>query len=114
MDKYDLYGKMAIPKKNTTLNTKSRNCIAIAAEKAWRVFVNFALTEPFGITLIEAAACGLPIIAPNDGGPLDTIMNCQCGLLVDTTNTEEIAAAVQADHRPTEKKWKTVFRKRGS
>jgi sucrose-phosphate synthase len=93
MDKYDLYGKMAIPKKHD-FEYEVPELYRIAAEKRG-VFVNSALTEPFGITLIEAAACGLPIIAPNDGGPLDTIMNCQCGLLVDTTNTEEIAAAVK-------------------
>ena len=37
------------------------------------VFVNPALTEPFGLTLIEAAACGLPIVATEDGGPTDII-----------------------------------------
>jgi len=93
MDKYDLYGKMAIPKKHD-FEYEVPELYRIAAEKRG-VFVNSALTEPFGITLIEAAACGLPIIAPKDGGPLDIIQNCNCGVLVDTTNTEEIAAAAK-------------------
>ena len=93
MDKYDLYGKMAIPKKHD-FEYEVPELYRIAAEKRG-VFVNSALTEPFGITLIEAAACGLPIIAPNDGGPLDIIQNCDCGVLVDTTNTKEIAAAAK-------------------
>ena len=93
MDKYDLYGKIAIPKKHN-FEYEVPELYRIAAEKRG-VFVNSALTEPFGITLIESAACGLPIIAPSDGGAMDTIKNCECGLLVDTTDTEAIAAAVK-------------------
>ena len=93
MDKYDLYGKIAVPKKHD-FEYEVPELYRIAAEKQG-VFVNSALTEPFGITLIEAAACGLPIIAPNDGGPLDIVKNCKCGVLVDTTNTREIALAVK-------------------
>ncbi|MDD2749762.1 MAG: HAD family hydrolase, partial [Acidithiobacillus sp.] len=54
------------------------------------VFINPALTEPFGLTLIEAAACGLPILATEDGGPKDIIANCQNGVLIDPLNVEEI------------------------
>ena len=110
MDKYDLYGKIAIPKKHD-FEYEVPELYRIAAEKTG-VFVNSALTEPFGITLIEAAACGLPIVAPNDGGPNDIIRNCQCGLLVDTTNTKQIASAIKkiiSDHD----KWKT-FSKSGT
>jgi len=91
MDKYDLYGRMAIPKRHD-FEYEVPELYRVAAEKRG-VFVNPALTEPFGITLIEAAACGLPIIAPEDGGPLDIIKNCECGLLVDTTDSEKIADA---------------------
>ena len=47
------------------------------------LFINPALTEPFGLTLIEAAASGLPIVATEDGGPRDIIANCSNGLLID-------------------------------
>jgi sucrose-phosphate synthase len=93
MDKYDLYGKIAIPKKHD-FEYEVPELYRIAAEKRG-VFVNSALTEPFGITLIESAACGLPVIAPNDGGPQDIIKNCKCGLLIDTTNTKALATAVK-------------------
>lgn len=93
MDKYDLYGKIAIPKKHD-FEYEVPELYRIAAEKRG-VFVNSALTEPFGITLIEAAACGLPVVAPDDGGPRDIIDNCQCGILVDTTDTVQIAAAAK-------------------
>jgi sucrose-phosphate synthase len=93
MDKYDLYGKIAIPKKHD-FEYEVPELYRIAAEKKG-VFVNSALTEPFGITLIEAAASGLPIVAPQDGGPQDIIQNCQCGILVDTTNTKAISDAIK-------------------
>ncbi|MGD9281937.1 MAG: glycosyltransferase, partial [Desulfobacterales bacterium] len=93
MDKYDLYGKIAIPKKHD-FEHEVPELYRIAAEKKG-VFVNSALTEPFGLTLIEAAACGLPIVAPDDGGPRDIIKNCPCGVLVDTTDTKAIAAAIK-------------------
>lgn len=103
MDKYDLYGKIAIPKKHD-FEYEVPELYRIAAEKKG-VFVNSALTEPFGITLIESAACGLPVIAPNDGGPLDIINNCQCGLLVDTTDAKELAVAIKQIITDNEK-WK--------
>jgi len=93
MDKYDLYGKIAIPKKHD-FEHEVPELYRIAAEKKG-VFVNSALTEPFGLTLIEAAACGLPVIAPDDGGPRDILKNCECGMLVNTSDTKAIARAVK-------------------
>jgi sucrose-phosphate synthase len=103
MDKYDLYGKIAIPKKHD-FEHEVPELYRIAAEKKG-VFVNSALTEPFGFTLIEAAACGLPIVAPDDGGPRDIIKNCPCGILVDTTNIKAIANAIKQIISDSEK-WK--------
>ncbi|MEA1899394.1 MAG: HAD-IIB family hydrolase [Thermodesulfobacteriota bacterium] len=104
MDKYDLYGKMAIPKKHD-FEYEVPELFRIAAEKKG-VFVNPALTEPFGLTLLEASATGLPIVATNDGGPKDIIHNCANGILVDPTNTKKIAWALKkiiADHDIWEK-----------
>jgi sucrose-phosphate synthase len=94
MDKYDLYGKMAIPKKhNFDLEVPELYRI-VAAGKG--VFVNAALTEPFGLTLLEAAATGLPLVATDDGGPRDILENCQNGLLVDPTDCKKIAKAIKS------------------
>lgn len=93
MDKYDLYGKMAIPKKHDIEN-EVPELYRISADKKG-VFVNAALTEPFGITLLEAAATGLPIVATNDGGPKDIIENCRNGILVDSTNPKAVASAIK-------------------
>ncbi|MDZ7625848.1 MAG: HAD-IIB family hydrolase [Ignavibacteriaceae bacterium] len=92
MDKYNLYGKMAIPKRHDT-HTEVPELYRIAADTKG-VFVNAALTEPFGLTLIEAAACGVPVVATDDGGPRDIIKNCQNGLLVDVTETKNISEAI--------------------
>lgn len=93
MDKYNLYGKMAIPKKHD-FEHEVPELYRIAAGKHG-VFVNPALTEPFGLTLLEALACGLPVVATNDGGPKDIMENCRGGILVDPTDTREIARAVR-------------------
>lgn len=93
MDKYDLYGKMAIPKKHD-IEYEVPELYRIAAEKRG-VFVNPALTEPFGLTLLEASATGLPIVATDDGGPRDIISNCQNGILVDATDTAQVSEALR-------------------
>jgi sucrose-phosphate synthase len=93
MDKYDLYGKMAIPKKHD-FEYEVPALYRIAAERRG-VFVNPALTEPFGLTLLEASATGLPIVATDDGGPNDIVRNCQNGTLVNVARTEQISSAVR-------------------
>ena len=103
MDKYDLYGKIAIPKKHD-FEHEVPELYRIAAEKKG-IFVNSALAEPFGLTLIEAAACGLPVIAPDDGGPRDIIKNCECGTLVNTSDTKAIANEIKQIIADSEK-WK--------
>jgi sucrose-phosphate synthase len=92
MDKYNLYGKMAIPKRHDT-ETEVPELYRIAADSGG-VFINVALVEPFGLTLIEAASCGVPVVATDDGGPRDIIKNCQNGILVDVSETKNISEAI--------------------
>lgn len=91
IDSYDLYGNVAYPKHH-----QPGDVPVIYRLAAWTegVFVNPALTEPFGLTLIEAAASGLPVVATDDGGPRDIIGNCGNGKLVDPLDDDAIAAAV--------------------
>ncbi len=93
MDKYDLYGKMAIPKKHD-FEYEVPALYRIAAEKGG-VFINPALTEPFGLTLLEASATGVPIVATNDGGPNDIVHNCENGILVDVRDSRKITRALR-------------------
>ncbi|MGD8933741.1 MAG: HAD family hydrolase [Gammaproteobacteria bacterium] len=80
IDLYDLYGKVAYPKHH---RSEEVPVIYRLATASGGVFINPALTEPFGLTLIEAAASGLPIVATEDGGPTDIIENCHNGYLID-------------------------------
>ncbi len=88
IDRYNLYGKVAYPKH---LTFEEISGIYRLAALSKGVFINPALTEPFGLTLIEAAASGLPIVATKDGGPVDIIRNCQNGYLIDPLDTKDIA-----------------------
>jgi sucrose-phosphate synthase len=91
IDRYDLYGRVAYPKHHKADEVPY---IYRLAALSGGVFVNPALTEPFGLTLIEAAASGLPIVATEDGGPRDIIGNCQNGILIDPLDSDIIAAAL--------------------
>jgi len=93
LDKYDLYGKMAIPKKNDP-RMEVPEIYRVAARKKG-VFVNATPGENFGLTLIEAAACGLPVVASPSGGPKEIIENCENGLLVNVDDPAEISAALK-------------------
>jgi len=94
MDHYDLYGKLAIPKKHD-FATEVPELYRICAESGG-VFVNPALVEPFGITLIEASASGLPIVATSNGGPVDIVGNCKNGILVDASDPQDISKALSS------------------
>lgn len=91
IDRYDLYGKVAMPKHHKRDQVPMMYRIAAASGG---VFVNPALTEPFGLTLIEAAASGLPIVATEDGGPRDIIGNCHNGHLIDPLEASTITEAL--------------------
>ncbi len=91
IDVYELYGKVALPKHHSAEDVPEIYRLAAASQG---VFVNPALTEPFGLTLLEAAASGLPLVATENGGPVDIIGNCRNGLLVDPLSREAIADAL--------------------
>lgn len=93
LDKYDLYGKMAIPKKNDP-KMEVPEIYRIAARKKG-VFVNATPGENFGLTIVEAAACGLPVIASPTGGPKEILEQSNNGILVDVEDPAAIADAIK-------------------
>ena len=91
IDAFDLHGHVAVPKQYEMDEIPEvYRQVAVSGG----VFVNPALTEPFGLTLLEAAACGLPLVATENGGPVDIISNCENGILVDPLDAPAIADAL--------------------
>ncbi|KAK8706752.1 hypothetical protein V6N13_057828 [Hibiscus sabdariffa] len=64
------------------------------AAKTKGVFINPAFIEPFGLTLIEVAAYGLPIVATKIGGHIDIHKVLDNGVLVDPHDQQSIADAL--------------------
>ena len=55
------------------------------------VYVNLARIESFGITIIEAIACGIPVISFNTKGANELILNNENGYLIMNYSAEEMA-----------------------
>ena len=91
VDYYNLYGKVAYPKRHESTDVPD---LYRLAAKTKGIFVNPALTEPFGLTLIEAAASGLPVVATEDGGPRDIIGACRNGLLIDPLDPQAMGQSL--------------------
>ncbi len=91
IDSYNLYGKVAVPKHHRPDEVSGIYRLVSASQG---VFINPALTEPFGLTILEAAASGLPVVATENGGPVDILANCQNGELVDPLDKTAITEAL--------------------
>ena len=62
-------------------------------QQAW-VFVNPSLIEGWGITTIEANACGTPVIASNVPGLRDAVQNRHSGILVPYGKADEFGVEI--------------------
>ena len=91
IDAHDLYGSVAYPKHHQQTDISD---IYLFARETRGVFVNIALQEPFGLTVIEAAAHGVPTVATCNGGPVDIMATLHHGVVVDPTDSDAVAGAL--------------------
>lgn len=87
-----LRGRVALPPSHDVADVAA--LYAMAANGG--VFVNPALHEPFGLTLIEAASAGVPVVATRHGGAADIVGTIGHGTLIDPRDEPAIAAAAYA------------------
>lgn len=83
-------GSFALPTAHDSMDAAA---LYAHAARTRGVFVNPALFEPFGLTLLEAAQAGLPVVATRHGGPSAILADLGHGLLVDPRDPSAIAAA---------------------
>jgi glycosyltransferase involved in cell wall biosynthesis len=59
------------------------------------VYIQPSLREPFGMAVVEAMACGLPVVASSVGGMLDTVEEGRTGYLVPPGDASTLAARLE-------------------
>ncbi|XP_050223831.1 sucrose synthase 7-like [Mercurialis annua] len=87
IEKYQLKGQIRWIAAQTDRYRNGELYRCIADTKG--AFVQPALYEAFGLTVIEAMNCGLPTFATNQGGPAEIIIDGVSGFHIDPNNGDE-------------------------
>ncbi len=58
------------------------------------IYVAVSLQESFGVAVLEASACGKPVIVSNVGGLPEVVDNGQTGIIVESKNSIQLADAL--------------------
>lgn len=83
----------------STLNLEARVCFVgkvphnrvIDHLRSFSVFAALSDTESFGVAILEASACGIPVVVSNVGGLPEVVVDGTTGLMV--SPNDEVAAA---------------------
>ncbi|KAF7105257.1 hypothetical protein CFC21_106087 [Triticum aestivum] len=92
IDKYQLKGQIRWIKAQTDRVRNGELYRYIADTKG--AFVQPALYEAFGLTVIEAMNCGLPTFATNQGGPAEIIVDGVSGFHINPMNGREAGTKI--------------------
>jgi len=57
-------------------------------------FVNCSTSESFGVAILEASACGLPVVVTKVGGVSEVCLAGRTGIMVEPNNSKELAQAL--------------------
>ncbi|KAM0960752.1 hypothetical protein ACFX2I_025650 [Malus domestica] len=92
IEKYQLRGQIRWIAAQTDRNRNGELYRCIADTRG--AFVQPALYEAFGLTVIEAMNCGLPTFATNQGGPAEIIVDGVSGFHIDPNNGDEASKKI--------------------
>jgi glycosyltransferase involved in cell wall biosynthesis len=81
--------------------------------KAADIFVFPSIFEALGISLVEAASCGLPAVASRTGGIVDVVEDGRSGVLVTPGRADELAASILSLVRDSSRRAEMGRRARG-
>ncbi len=92
IDEYNLHGKIRWLGVRLPKGDSGEIYRVIADHRG--IFVQPALFEAFGLTILEAMISGLPMFATQFGGPLEIIQDKKNGFLINPTQQEETAQKI--------------------
>jgi len=92
IEQYNLYGKIRWLGVRLSKSQSGEIYRVIADHQG--IFVQPALFEAFGLTILEAMISGLPTFATQFGGPLEIIQNKTNGFYINPTHLEETAEII--------------------
>jgi glycosyltransferase involved in cell wall biosynthesis len=107
----DLPKVKAVAGKNVEVLGYQSNEVLRDLMRRARAFV-FAAEEDFGITPVEAMACGTPVIAFGRGGATESVSDGETGLFFDAPSVASIVDAVERFERSRDQFEPSVIRKR--
>jgi len=58
------------------------------------IFLHCSITETFGLVVLESMASGVPVIARDEGGPSEIVVNDKSGYLIPTDNLNDMVEKV--------------------